>query len=166
MKFWKQTLPFLLLNIIVSAAAVYAILYFWERSHPLPDITSTLPAPTQNSSAAVAAPTQPPTNPDALLTIEGVFGAGDVSVEYVLLRNQSEGSLVLSGWRLSGSPGLTYTFPKLTLNPGGAVRLYSKFGSDSVIELFWNQEDALWQSGASLSLVNPTGETQATYTIP
>jgi len=52
------------------------------------------------------------------------------------------------------------------LNHDGAVRLYSKSGTDSVIELYWGAQKALWSSGDELLLLDPAGVTYSTYQIP
>jgi micrococcal nuclease len=103
---------------------------------------------------------------DGILNIEGVFGAGDLNVEYILIRNQSNASVNLSGWSVSSSDGKTYNFPQLTLNTNGAVRLYSKHGTNTVIELYWNSDQSLWASGSQILLLDQSGQQQANWQVP
>ena len=170
MQFWKKTFPFLILNILVSAATMLLVLWFWQGQIDLPTRPTMTPAVTR----AVVSP-QPDSTEETIatmplsagvLTIEGVFGAGDLNVEYVLIRNQSDVSVNLNGWKIAADQGGEYALPQLTLNQDGAVRLYSKHGSNTVIELFWNSDQALWSSGSQVFLVDPTGQRQASWQVP
>ena len=167
MKFWKNVFPFLLLNIIISAATVYAVLLYWEKQHPqsLPSLSLPTESVVTTPGKATAIPTLRVTPADLLLNVKGVFGAGDISVEYVLIENASSTSLNLKNWKLSGN-GNTYTFPNLNLGSAGAVRLYSQYGTDSVIELYWNKDAAQWKSGSELIIMDPDGQVRVTYTVP
>ena len=170
MKKHPSILPYILLNILVSALTVSLVLFIWERTH-----TSTLPTaqPTalrtspEASSATAINPEQPPSlSAELKLSLEAVVGVGDLSLEYILIRNNGEEAVNLAGWQLVGQEGEVYTFPNLRLNRDGAVRLYSKSGTDSVIELYWGAEKALWSSGDELSLKDPAGIIYSTYQVP
>ena len=78
MKFWKKTLPFILLNIIVSAATLLAVLYFWQQRNPLHKAEPTQPiiTPIEGSQAPSRATPTAQILEDRLLRIEGVFGVG------------------------------------------------------------------------------------------
>lgn len=166
----KSVFPFLLLNILVSGLTVFLVLTYWEKNHPnqqippddLPEISAT--ATSELPPEKGVTPGMPVGK--VAVSVEGVFGAGDLDLEYILIRNQSENALNLSGWQLSSSSGGSFTFPNLSLNRNGAVRLYSKTGDNSVIELYWGSDQALWQAGDEISLQDPSGEIHATYVIP
>ena len=171
MKFWKKTFPFLLLNIVVSAATILMVLWFWQQRNPLPEIKpGSTPAVTLAAvpSQMVAKPSAEPTKTasSGQLAIEGVFGAGDLNVEYILIRNQSDASVNLNGWSVASSTGEVYNLPQLTLNKNGAVRLYSKHGTNTVIELYWNSDQSLWASGSQVNLIDQSGQQQATWQVP
>ena len=170
MQFWKKTFPFLILNVLVSAAAMLLVLWLWQGKIGLPTQPTMTPAVTRAvMSAQPDVPEETKTVmplSTGVLTIEGVFGAGDLNVEYVLIRNQSGASVNLSGWKVGTDQGGEYALPQLTLNQDGAVRLYSKHGSNTVIELFWNSDQALWSSGSQVFLVDPAGERQASWQVP
>ena len=171
MTFLKKTLPFLLLNIVVSAATMVLVLWLWQERAPLPGAKPTFtPAVTLASQIEQPDPEQPleatPPVSNGVLNIDGVFGAGDLNVEYILIRNQSKSSVNLSGWSVSSSSGEKYSLPQLTLNTNGAVRLYSKYGSNSVIELYWNSDQALWSSGDEIFLLDQSGQQQASWQVP
>ena len=168
MKFWKKTLPFILLNILVSAATLLAVLYFWQQKNPLSTTEATGPiiTPIQGSqSPSLASPTAQILE-DRLLRIEGVFGAGAIQVEYILLRNPSESSVDLASWRIVSSGGRSYRFPNLTLYPNGAVNIYTGPGTDTVTELHWNSDTALWASGDLLTLFDSQGNEHTQFTVP
>ena len=103
---------------------------------------------------------------EASLLIEGVFGAGEISVEYILIRNQSESPINLNGWSVQSSNGKKLDLPQLSLNKNGAVRLYSKHGTNTVIELYWNSDQALWTSGSKIQLLDPNGEQKSDWQVP
>ena len=168
MKFWKKTLPFILLNILVSAATVLTVLYFWQQKNPLPDAESTQPIITPIQGTQSPALTTPTTQilEGRLLRIEGVFGAGELQVEYILLRNPSDTAVDLAGWRIISDGGRNYRFPNLTLYPKGAVNIYSGPGTDTVTELHWNSDTALWVSGDVLTLFDSQGNEHTQFTVP
>lgn len=168
MKFWKKTFPFILLNIVVSAATLLAVLYFWQQKSPLPNTEPTQPiiTPIQGKqSPSLTTPTAQILE-DRLLRIEGVFGAGDIKVEYILLRNPSETSVDLAGWQIVSDGGRNYRFPNLTLYPNGAVSIYSGLGTDTVTELHWNSDAALWASGDLLTLLDSQGNEHTQFKVP
>ncbi len=168
MKFWKKTFPFILLNIVVSAATLLAVLYFWQQKNPLPNTEPTQPIITPIQGDQPASLTTPTTQilEDRLLRIEGVFGVGDIQVEYILLRNASDSAVDLAGWRIIAGGGRNYRFPNLTLYPQGAVNIYSGPGSDTVTELHWNSDAPLWASDDQLTLFDSQGNEHTQFTVP
>jgi len=170
MKKRAPILPYLLLNVLVSAGTILLVLFLWQKlgggSLPTLSLPKYAAEPTQTAPQPTkAAPALRPAA-DALLSIEAVVGVGNRDLEYILVRNQSETAVDLVGWEISSSSGKQYSFPSLTLNKNGAVRLYTRSGTDSVIELFWNSPDALWKTGDEITLSEPSGSAQSTYLIP
>ncbi len=168
MKFLKKTLPFILLNILVTAATLLAVLYFWQQKNPLPKTEPTQPIITPIQGGQSPSLTTPTAQilKDRLLRIEGVFGAGDIQVEYILLRNPSENAVDLAGWRIISDGGRNYRFPNLTLYPKGAVSIYTGPGTDTVTELHWNSDTALWVSGDLLTLFDSQGNEHTQFKVP
>lgn len=168
MNFWKRIFPYLILNIVISAAATLAVLAIWDRvQHPLPlsgSSPQTAPTALANDAAPQEQATLPPLD-QPVIRIETVIGAGDLSSETVQLQRIGENSLQLAGWWLEGG-GQKFTFPALTLNKNGSVRLYSRSGQNSVIELYWGLAKAAWKAGDTLRLFDPQGNQRADYTIP
>lgn len=162
---WKRTLPFLLLNVLVSGLTTFLVLTWWEQSHPTAR-PAAQNSPASNPAAQTTLPTaaQVPVG-DANITIENVFGVGDFQTEVVEIKRDSDTDLVLTGWKLRDENGHEYTFPNLTLKKG-AIRVYSRSGTDSVIELFWGLPEAVWQAGELVTLVDTQGTLRASYRIP
>jgi hypothetical protein len=82
------------------------------------------------------------------------------------LRNRGSQPVNLNKWKITGPNAANYEFPVLSLNTNGAIRLYSRAGNSSVIELYWGAATAQWKSGDTLTLTNPAGVKLATFTIP
>ncbi len=98
--------------------------------------------------------------------ISAVDGAGDLANESVLLVNESDNPFSLQGWKVERANGPSYTFGNVPLFPGGSVRLHSAAGSDTSIDFYWNQPNAVWQSGAVVQVRNAQGDVVTTYTAP
>ena len=169
----SRILLFILLNIFVSAATTLAVLWLWERAYPRPDvsITSSESAPSPNVTISGVTPdqTEPAaefSNLDIKIDIRTIVGAGDLAVEYVEIINRGENQADLTDWQLRDENGNAFTFPALILNSGGAIKVLSKTGTNTVIELYWQADTSIWQSGESARLLNPNGELIASYSIP
>jgi LysM repeat protein len=110
-----------------------------------------------------------PVHPKGTVIISSVIGAGDLTTERVQLKHRGEGELSLVGWRLEVDSGETYIFPQfpqMTLFGGGAVNVYTKSGVDTVVDLFWGLENALWHSGDTVTLRDTQGRIRDTYSVP
>ncbi len=173
MRSWKRVLPFLLLNVLISAATTLTVLIIWDRTQRpvLPAAGSLNPLqaqPAQNNAQGGAPPVQatlPPLEEPVILS-ETVIGAGDLQNEVLVLRRVGEGELQLNGWKLSNGRGAEYTFPDLVLNKNGSVRLYSREGINTVMELFWGGRQPVWRAGDVVSLTDWQGNLRASYSIP
>ncbi len=186
----KRLLFYIVLNILVSACTTLAVLWLWDRPHQviatflpaaaqnslepavLPSSTpslSSLPAPTR---PAAGAPTSPPATPSlaaagaAQIVIDNIFGIGDLKDEYVLIKSTGDGELDLTGWRLDDGNGNVYKFPSITLFKGGAVQVHTAAGINSVVDLYWGRDAAVWQEGKIVTLADSQGNVRATYRIP
>ena len=179
MKKRSRIFPYILLNIFISALTVLVVLWIWERTHPSPQLAGERAfVPEANSSTPsinAEDPSIPDEDPAAALTfvtedvladIHAIVGPGNLEVEYVEIHNQSQGSIDMTGWQLTDQDGQAFVFPSLILNQGGAVKVLSKKGNNTVIELYWQSEVPIWQSGETASLLNADGETITTYSIP
>jgi hypothetical protein len=172
MKNKSKLVFYLILNILVSAATTLTVLLIWQAIHPKPEIVDVPGAPSTEQADGIAATEESPL-PTLEIVKEGfqvsirtVVGAGDLEMEYVEIVNQSEGAVDLTGWQLVSPVGVRFDFPALILNQDGAVEIHSKTGQNTVIELFWQADAALWASGDTVTLQDADGEIQATYSIP
>ena len=161
---------YLIINILLSAATTLTVLWLWERAHSIPEVEQVTTTPMLE-----AVPTDQPeptqediewVTEDPNVIIRTVVGGGNLNSEYVEVFNQADGAVDLSGWQLVDESENQFTFPALILNNDGAVKVYSKAGSDTVIELYWQAETPIWQSGETVSLLDSDGNTISTYAIP
>ncbi|MCZ2097924.1 MAG: lamin tail domain-containing protein, partial [Anaerolineae bacterium] len=117
------------------------------------------PTPSQVPSA-----TLPPTATNAQVEIVRVLSAGDINAEGVDVRNN--GAVVdLTGWKLSNSAGVSYTFPQQRLFTGSVLTVYTRVGTDTPTAKFWGRDTALWSPGATLTLTDAGGRVQSTFIV-
>lgn len=179
MKDNRRLFIYLLINVIVSACTILAVLWLWDpdnRPAFLKPGGQTTVATGSAKSTPMAGGIQPtvmaekPTEvkdiPTGLIKIENIIGAGSAASEIVVLRREGDGELELTDWKLQDSNGNSYTFPSLTLYKDGAVYVHTAAGADTVIDLYWNKSDSIWQSGEKATLLDSQGKIQATYQIP
>ena len=137
MRSFKRILPFILLNVIISAATTLAVLYWWDKTQRpvLPDpglFTKIAPQlSTMNPPSQTGSPTNQVTlsaQNQTVIQIQNVFGVGDIENEVVQLKRAGSGDLWLTGWQLKDENGHAFTFPKLLLNKDGAVQVFTHSG--------------------------------------
>lgn len=148
----KRLLVYLVVNVIVSALTTLMVLALWTR-FTLGDVPEFGPSDSTNTTVAQ-------------LTINAVIGAGDLENERVIIEHIGGEDVSLAGWRLRDESGAEYRFPALVLHPGAEVSIFSREGDDSANALYWDRQVSLWRVGEEASLVDPSGRTQATYTVP
>jgi LysM repeat protein len=120
-------------------------------------------APPGDAMATEEPTTEPVVDGVAITTVSG---AGDLANEQVLVANESATPFSLEGWRLEREGCPAYTFGNVPLFPGGSVRVFSGAGVDTSLDLFWNQPNPVWQSGAVARLLNTQGVVVSSYTVP
>jgi len=165
---------YLVLNVVVSAATTLLVLCWWEQTHAEEqtgsDVSTQLSQafPASERTTVVIATTQaelPPID-QPIVQIENVFGVGDVESEVVLVKRIGEGELFLTDWKLVDEDGHIFIFPHLSLNKG-IVQIYTDPGpSDLANGLHWGLEEAVWQIGEMVILLDPMDNVRATYRIP
>ena len=160
----RRLLYYLLLNVFVSACVTSTIIYWYDRNYravSLPQVT--IPTASSNSGNAVAAATLQ----KGQVQIVSVIGAGTLDAEAVVVKYNGEGELDLTGWHVKGSQGsASYSFPPFKLFKGGAVQVHTSEGSNTAIDLYWGQHNAMWQSGEAVLLTDPSGQAQDSYPVP
>ena len=160
----RKLFQYLLLNIFVSASVTGAILFWYDRNYRAVNQTSVQQAAPANSDAAPAASADLQT--DIPIKISSVVGAGTLTSEIVVVKFEGENQLDLAAWQLKDENGNTFTFPKLTLYPNGAVQVHTVSGTDTVIDLYWGIGDAVWSSGENAKLFDSQGNLRAVYRVP
>lgn len=169
----KRLIYYLVINILVSACTILAILLIWERARgPLlpnfPQATSVplqLPTLTPQPQPQTT-PLPPPNFSQPQLEIVRIVGTGDLPTEYLILRRVGTGALSLENWRIRSPNGSEYTFPQLILYEGGAVNLHSTAGSNQVSDLYWGLTQSAWAPGSLVTLFAPDGSIHTTYVVP
>jgi hypothetical protein len=175
----KRLLYFVLLNIIVSALTTWLVASLLLKNYvPVADVpaadTEQTDADAAEDLSGVEAPVQGEDNPSGetipvvvgQLEIDTVIGAGDLETERVLVRHIGDQEVMLVGWQLQDEDGHVFNFPALTMFSGGAVTVYTKAGTNTVVEMYWSQQEAVWSEGESVFLVDPNGDVQAVFTVP
>ncbi len=150
----KRLLTYLLINVAVSALTTLLVIAIWMHF-----TLATAPVSSAGDS-------QPSGQYAGQLQISAVVGAGDIENERVTLDFVGAKDVSLSGWRLRDKKGSEYRFPALVLHPGAQVSLFTKVGDDTVTQLFWDRQVAVWTSGELVSLLDPAGQVQASYVVP
>jgi hypothetical protein len=165
----KRLIPFIILNILISAATTWAVLNWWTTNRmpvsPAPSLEFIPSTPTTGTSSAVSNTTALPPGVKVIEFSEA-SGAGSLANEMVGLRRVGEGELRMSGWRLEDGSGHRYTFPDMVLNKGGSVRIFTRAGSNTVNELYWGLKESVWVSGKTAGLYDDQANLRATFTIP
>ncbi len=159
----RRLLYYLLLNIFVSACVTGSILFWYDRNYRA--VTSSAQPVVQSSEGAESAPTAS-LQTDIPVEITSVIGAGTLSAEVAIVKYGGEGQLNLAGWQLKDSNGNTFTFPQITLYPNGAVQVHTSSGTGTVIDLYWNMGEPVWQSGEDAKLYDAQGSLRAVYRVP
>ncbi len=235
---WKQFLPFLALNVLVSTLTILLVLAVWGRGPRLPSLP---PTPTFDLTARLASAiptataTLPPSptpvtytvgpgdshgaialehdisieslmaanglaNPDALsvgqvlvipevegfatavpeagdrpasptaegapqVVIRGAYERGDLQTEFVYLENLG-GVATMLGWTLDDGEGSVFPFPSFTLYNGGGVNVYTRAGTNSVINLYWGFDQPLWTPGKLITLRDAQGASHSQFLVP
>ena len=126
---------------------------------PQPEATVTRTAPAPPSTVTPNSDVEAPR-----VEITGVDGPGDLTSETVHLVNTG-GVAAMAGWTLDDGRGEVYRFPAFTLH-NGAVSVHSRAGTDTVIDLFWGLNDAVWFPGSVITLRDADGNVQSTFSIP
>lgn len=100
------------------------------------------------------------------IVINELRGAGELDTEAVILLNLG-GVADMAGWTLDdGEGGHVYRFPTFTFYNPGAVSVQTRSGTDSVSFLYWGLDQAIWTSGKTITLRDPTGAIHSTFKVP
>jgi hypothetical protein len=162
----RRLIPYLLLNVVVSACVTSAILFWYHqnyRSVSQSVVQSAAPSGIQNVSAPQAT-----LDPQAEIPVEivSVIGAGTLSAEWVVVSYTGDDQLNLANWELRDEDKNVFVFPQLILHPNGAVQIHTTSGTNTVIDLYWSKENPVWESGEKAQLFDLNGNLRAEYKVP
>ncbi|MEW6241771.1 MAG: lamin tail domain-containing protein, partial [Chloroflexota bacterium] len=97
--------------------------------------------------------------------IVSVSGAGMLA-ETVIIKNFGAGEVNLAGWQLQDEDGNIFIFPPMTLIANGAVQVHTATGTNSVVDLYWNLQDPVWESGEEAQLTDAQDNVREAYQVP
>ena len=162
----RKLIQYLLLNVFVSASVTGGILFWYDRNYRAVSQPAVIQqvAPVSGNDNAPAPSTDLQT--DIPVKISSVVGAGVLSSEIAIIKFEGEGDLDLTSWQLKDDDGNTFTFPKVTLYPNGAVQVHTNVGTDTVIDLYWGIGEPVWDSGEEARLFDSQGNLRAVYKVP
>ena len=170
----KKLLIYILINIVVSAITIIAVLYLWENTRLKNVLFAGPDQPVESSSAGTTQDIVDETT-NLLVQIGEVGGVGNIATEYVrLVRpvNDAIETLSLQDWQIKDENNHKYSIleqsglASLDLHSQGAVNIYTKEGDSNPIELYLGLSDPIWQPGETVTLIDPQGEIHDTYLIP
>ena len=116
-------------------------------------------------------PTEPPAQGTAIVEISEVIGAGELADEAVRITNAGTRPMALQEWQLLDEEGHVYTFAAVTLYGSSeagspSILVHTETGQNGASNLYWGQEEAVWEPGETVTLRDAEGSVQATYVIP
>ena len=103
----------------------------------------------------------------AKVEISLIRNPGILASEALRIVNNTDDVISLEGWHLEDADGNDLTFPNIQLlRKGIFVEVYSRAGHTTPYEIFWNCNEAVWQSGETAVLKDMFGQILATYRVP
>jgi hypothetical protein len=160
----RKLLLYLLLNVFISACVTGAILFWYDRNYRSAALSTVQLAPVSNSQSAL----QPTLNPQTNIPVEivSVVGAGTLNAELVVVTYNGDDQINLANWELRDEDRHVFVFPQIILHKDGAVQVHTSSGTNTVIDLYWNASNPIWQSGEEAQLFDPSGNLRAKYKVP
>lgn len=160
----RNLLLYLLLNVVISACVAGAILFWYDRNYRSSTLPSVQPAPLVDGQT-VSQPTLDP-QIDIPVEIVSVVGAGTLNAEWVVVSYKGDDQINLANWQLRDEDRHVFVFPQLVLYKNGAVQVHTSTGTNTVIDLYWNAGEPVWESGEEAQLFDPSGNLRAKYRVP
>jgi competence protein ComEC len=100
------------------------------------------------------------------LTVEDIHADAEgndrenLNDEYIILGNDGDEPIDLSGWTISDEAGHTYTVPDgVSLTPGETLTLHTGSGTNTETDLYWDSGSPVWNNGGdTIIITNSEGE--------
>ncbi|NWG15377.1 MAG: lamin tail domain-containing protein [Chloroflexi bacterium] len=150
----------------LTAADVAAVEVETEEATPEVTPEATAEATAETLPTLRPTLTLPPTAANAQVEIVEVIGAGDVTREEIVIRNNGA-NVNLQGWTLSDEGDNVYTFAERFIFSQASIRIATRVGEDTASIVFWNRNAPLFGTpGAVLTLRDRNGTVQSTFRVP
>lgn len=164
----KKSLPFILLNIFISLATTLVVLFIWDGVHKANEKQLTPLAQVTQAIELIDCKGSIPSTNSKVIAISNIIGAGDLYKEEVDLHYSGTTDFCLNGWKLVNQRGDTFSFPTFfqLYGQGVDLKVFSRSGANSPLELFWGLSKSVWKSGDTARLLDPNGTEQSIYKIP
>jgi len=162
----RRLIPYLLLNVLVSACVTSAILFWYHQNYRSVSQSAVPPAASLVDQSGPAPQATLDPQADIPVEIVSVIGAGTLSAEWVVVSYTGDDQINLARWELRDEDKNVFVFPQLILHPNGAVQIHTASGTNTVIDLYWSKENPVWESGEEAQLFDPTGNVRARYKVP
>lgn len=162
----RRLLLYLLLNVFVSVCVTSAILFWYDRNYRSVSQSAVQPAASLVNQGVAAPQATLDPQVDIPLEITSVIGAGTLNAEWVVVSYKGEEQLNLANWELRDEDRNVFVFPQLILHTNGAVQVHTGSGTNTVIDLYWGESEAVWESGEEAQLFDPGGNVRAAYRVP
>lgn len=162
----RRLVSYLLLNVFISACVTGSILFWYDRTYRSVNQPAVQPAAALlNQDVSVP---QATLDPEIEIPVEivSVIGAGTLSAEWVVVRYTGEDQINLANWELRDEDRHVFVFPQLILHTDGAVQIHTASGTNTVIDLYWGESEAVWESGETATLFDPNGNQRDEYKVP
>lgn len=170
----KKLLVYIVINIVVSAITIIAVLFLWENTRLKQVLFNSGDGPAVVTSPEGVVLTEELTG-DLLIEIGEVGGVGNLATEYLRLIRAGTGAgdtISLHDWHIRDENNVEFNIleqsglASLELHSQGAVNIYTKAGNSNPIELYLGLSDPIWEPGETVTLIDPKGEIHDTYLIP
>ncbi len=127
-----------------------------------PEATSTM----EISLLPSPIPTVLQTEGEAVIELGELVSVGEIANEAVSIINNGDRPITFIGWKIRDEDGHAYTFGQITLfGEGAAIAIHTTTGQDGPTDLFWGNQDPLWQAGETITLVDSEGTVRATLVV-
>jgi Lamin Tail Domain len=158
----RRLIFYILLNVFVSACVTLTILYWYDRNYRAATLPPVSAPVVPSGTGAVAVPTLQ----HGAVKIISVVGAGNLSVETVMIQYKGSSELDLTAWHIKDTNGNDFIFPPFKLFTNGAVRVHTASGTNTAVDLYWDNNKAVWSSGENVVLTDSQGNPQDSYPVP
>lgn len=139
--------------LLLTAGTIVAVRAAVTQYYYLPIVyNQPTPTPTQTITPTVTGtPTKTPTPTPTATPEPGVYitdivfdPTGDPLDEYVAIKNSESKSVVMTDWMLRDENRNVFTFPTFTLGAGATVKVWTKSGTDTSSNLYWDSDVPIW----------------------